>query len=106
MLSLATLLDNPALELRLLVPGPAGALGREALWVHNTELPDPSPYVREGEIVLTNGLWLQETTATEFAASVRRAGAAGIVFGLRKETPATPPELVAACERQGMRSRR
>ena len=102
MLSLATLLDNPALELRLLVPGPAGALGREALWVHNTELPDPSPYVREGEIVLTNGLWLQETTAAEFAASVRRAGAAGIVFGLRKETPATPPELVAACERQGM----
>ena len=54
MLSLATLLDNPALELRLLVPGPAGALGREALWVHNTELPDPSPYVRAGEIVLTS----------------------------------------------------
>ncbi|MET9315413.1 helix-turn-helix domain-containing protein [Kribbella sp. NPDC003505] len=102
MLSLATLLDNPALELRLLVPGPPGALAGEALWVHNTELPDPSSYVREGEIVLTNGLWLQETTAAAFAASVRRVGAAGIVFGLRKETPVTPPELISACEREGL----
>ncbi|TCO17309.1 purine catabolism regulatory family protein [Kribbella steppae] len=100
MLTLAALIGNPALELRLLVPGPAGALDREALWVHNTELPDPSPYVRAGEIVLTNGLWQDETTASAFAANVRRAGAAGIVFGLRTETPATPEELIEACRRE------
>jgi DNA-binding PucR family transcriptional regulator len=102
MLNLGALLGNPALELRLLVPGPAGALEREALWVHNTELPDPSPYVREREIVLTNGLWLHEATAAAFVTKVREIGAAGIVFGLRTETPATPPELIAACERAGL----
>ncbi|MFI7062430.1 PucR family transcriptional regulator [Kribbella sp. NPDC050124] len=102
MLSLAALIGNPALRLRLLVPGPDGALEREALWVHNTELPDPSPYVRAGEIVLTNGLWLSATSPAAFAASVRRAGAAGIVFGLRTQTPATPAELIEACRAEGL----
>ncbi|HEU4948062.1 MAG TPA: helix-turn-helix domain-containing protein [Kribbella sp.] len=99
MLSLAALIKIPDLELRLLVRGSPGALDREALWVHNTELPDPSPYVREREIVLTNGLWQHETSPAEFAANVRRAGAAGMIFGLREQTPATPVELIAACEK-------
>ena len=30
--------------------------GSEVLWLHNTELPDPSPYIRPTELVLTNGL--------------------------------------------------
>ncbi len=102
MLTLQALLDDPALELRLLVPGPDGALEAEALWPHNTELPDPSPYVRVGEIVLTNGLWLDETTPAEFVGNVRRAGAAGIVFGLRVQTPSTPDALVAACRSAGV----
>ncbi len=33
----------------VLVPGPAGALDREVLWLHNTELPDPSSYIRATE---------------------------------------------------------
>ena len=102
MLSLAALVGNRALELKVLVPGPAGALDREALWVHNTELPDPSPYVRAGEIVLTNGLWHHETSAGAFVASVRRAGGVGIVFGLRQETPVTPDGLVEACRQEGL----
>ncbi|OLF15915.1 PucR family transcriptional regulator [Actinophytocola xanthii] len=97
MLTVRALLDDPSLELRLLHPGASGALDAEVLWVHNTELGDPSPYVRERELVLTNGLWLAETSADGFVASVRRAGAAGIVFGLRTRTPSTPPELLAAC---------
>jgi purine catabolism regulator len=102
MLSLTALLRDPALELDLLVPGAPGQLEREALWVHNTELPDPSPYVREGEIVLTNGLWVQETTPAEFAANVRRAGAAGIIFGLREEAWQVPVGLVDACLKLGL----
>jgi hypothetical protein len=97
MLSLAALLADPRLELRLLVPGPDGALRAEAVWVHNTELPDPSPYVREGELVLTNGLWLETTEPAEFVANVLRARATGIVFGLRAERDRTPAGLVDAC---------
>ncbi|HYH30321.1 MAG TPA: helix-turn-helix domain-containing protein [Pseudonocardia sp.] len=97
MLSLAALLADPALELRLLVEGRAGALSTEAVWVHNTELPDPSPYLREREVVLTNGLWLESTDPAEFVANVRRAGTAGIIFGLRAELDHTPEAMIAAC---------
>jgi hypothetical protein len=95
-LTVRSLLEEPALELRLLVPGPPGALERPVVWVHNTELPDPSTYLREGELVLTNGLWLR-VTPDVFVANVVRGGAVGIVFGLRADTRETPPELVAAC---------
>ncbi|MEV6282400.1 PucR family transcriptional regulator ligand-binding domain-containing protein [Kribbella sp. NPDC051770] len=102
MLTLAVLLQDPSLELDLLVAGADGSLEREVLWVHNTELPDPSPYLREGEIVLTNGLWLPETPPSVFVAAVQRAGAAGIVYGLRAASPQTPDELIRACEQYGV----
>jgi purine catabolism regulator len=96
-LTLRALLADPALELRLLVPGPEDALDTEIVWVHNTELGDPSRYVRERELVLTNGLWLDDAEPAGFVAGARRAGAAGIVFGLRAERTSTPDELVEAC---------
>jgi PucR family transcriptional regulator, purine catabolism regulatory protein len=96
-LTLRSLLADPALELRLLVPGPEGALDAEIVWVHNTELADPSRYVRERELVLTNGVWLDAAEPAEFVAGVRRAGAAGVVFGLTTERTRTPAALVAAC---------
>lgn len=102
MLSLAALLADPALQLRLLVPGPDGALDTEVGWVHNTELPDPSPYVRERELVLTNGLWLDTTDPATFVENVLRARPAGIIFGLRAERASTPPEMVEACRLAGL----
>jgi DNA-binding PucR family transcriptional regulator len=96
-LTLHALLADPALELRLLVPGPDGALDAEVVWVHITELADPSRYVRERELVLTNGLWLDAAEPAGFVSGARRAGAAGIVFGLRAERTSTPEELVEAC---------
>ena len=100
MFSFRSLLADPALTLRLLTDGGPGALEAEVLWVHTTELPDPSPYVRPRELVLTNGLWHHDPDSSErFVASLVRAGAAGVVFGLRIETPHTPDDLVAACER-------
>ncbi|GAA4151156.1 PucR family transcriptional regulator [Actinomadura keratinilytica] len=97
MFSIDSLLRDASLELRVLVPGPEGALEEPIAWVHGTELPDPSRYLRPRELVLTNGLWLGRITAAGFVANVKRARGAGIVFGRRPEAPATPPELVAAC---------
>lgn len=97
MLSLSALLDDPALELRLLVSGRPGALNTEAVWVHNTELPDPSPYLREREVVMTNGLWLDGTDPIDFVANVSQAGAAGIILGLRAHLESTPEPLLEAC---------
>lgn len=102
MLTLRSLLADETLELRVLVSGPPEALDEPVGWVHNTELPDPSRYLRPRELVLTNGLWGDQIDAAGFVANVRRAQAAGIVFGLRPERPATPDELVAACRDFGV----
>lgn len=102
MLGLSALLAEPALELQVLVPGPAGALDHEALWLHNTELPDPSPYIRATEVVLTNGLWRDTTTAAGFVAALQRARAGGLIFGLTEQNPAVPGDLVDACNAADM----
>ena len=102
MFTLASLLEDESLGLSVLVPGPPGALEEPAAWVHNTELPDPSGYVRRRELVLTNGLWDDRIAASGFVANVQRAQAAGIVFGLRSERPTTPEDLVAACRDAGV----
>ena len=97
MLSLAALVSDGALELTLLAPGPPGAAEGEVLWLHNTELPDPSPYIRETELVLTNGLWRATVGAETFVSALVRAHAAGLIFGLTEQTPTVPTELVDAC---------
>jgi hypothetical protein len=100
--TLQALLRRAALELRVLVPGDPGALEAPIAWVHNTELPDPSAYLREGELVLTNGLWIGQVPAARFVRNVKRAKAGGIVFGLRAELPGTPGELIEACRAEGL----
>lgn len=100
MLTLARLLQQPELELTLLVGG--DGVDRELLWLHNTELHDPSHYLRPGELVLTNGMWAAETTAESFVEAVARADGAGIVYGLRTDAPTTPDALVDACRRAGL----
>ncbi|MBC2640743.1 helix-turn-helix domain-containing protein [Rhodococcus wratislaviensis] len=102
MLSLGALLADTALELTLLVRGAGDIDADEVLWLHNTELPDPAPYIRETELVLTNGLWQTSVTADAFVDSLVTARASGLVFGLTEQTPRVPPALVTACENARM----
>ena len=66
MLTLRTLLDEMELGLT------TGEEGAEApvRWVHITELPDPTPWLSGGELILTTGLQL---TSEELPARVRAA---------------------------------
>ena len=48
----------------------AERLEREVRWVHVTELADPRPYVREDELVLTNGVWLDATDPATYVARI------------------------------------
>jgi sugar diacid utilization regulator len=101
-LTFRALLDDAALELDLLAPGEPGDTDREVLWLHNTELPDPSPYVRATELVLTNGLWRDVASAADFVAALRRARASGLIFGLTETTPTVPDDLLDACTDAGL----
>jgi purine catabolism regulator len=74
-------------------------LEREVRWVHITELPDPSPYLRERELVLTNGLPLRGGGAARYVRRLLDRDVSGLVYGRLAESPDVPPRLVAACRR-------
>jgi purine catabolism regulator len=84
-------------ELGLRVLWGAERLEREVRWVHVTELADPRPYIRDDELVLTNGVWLDATDPATYVARLADTQACGLMFGLLAERPEAPPELAAAC---------
>ena len=53
-LTVAALLAHRELEL---VPLVRGDLDRVIRWVHSSEMPDPSAYLRGDEVVLSAGIW-------------------------------------------------
>jgi purine catabolism regulator len=70
-------------------------------WVHATDQPNPAPYLRGGEIVLTDGLWLAGgTTPTEYVRRLADVSVAAIGFGLIEGNPPPPAALVRACRRR------
>lgn len=97
MLSLAKLVADESLGLKVVTAGADSSFDVEVLWLHNTELPDPSSYIRQSELVLTNGLWQGAVSAADFVDAVVRARASGIMFGLTVQTHAVPTELIEAC---------
>lgn len=102
MLTISRLVADPELGLRVMTPELTERLEAEISWLHTTELPDPSRYIRPGELVLTNGLWLPHVSADQFVDAVARAGAAGLVYGLTAQTPVLPEGLVALCVSRGL----
>ena len=98
MLTLRTLLEEMELAL---------ATGEEAAdapvrWVHITELPDPTPWLSGGELILTTGLQL--TTADLQREFVRRLAdhqLAGLGFGVGFKHEAVPEPLADEAEKRG-----
>ena len=72
-------------------------------WLFVTELRDPSPYLRGGDLVATNGLWRRRRTDSRaFVERLARQGASGLVYGLEARTSRTPEDLVEACREHGL----
>jgi purine catabolism regulator len=86
----------PGMPLRLL----AGATNAERpiRWVHVSELEDPTPWLKGGELLLTTGMGVGATPAKQRAYVKRLADAdlAGIGFGLGFSHDATPRSLITA----------
>jgi DNA-binding PucR family transcriptional regulator len=99
-LTLRQFIEDPDLRIDLAVD--TGNLDTEIRWSHVTELPDPRPYLGKGELVLTNGLWLEDCPPAEFSRRLAESGAVGLVFGLRHSVADVPPDLVAACADNGL----
>jgi DNA-binding PucR family transcriptional regulator len=99
-LTVAQLLSQRELELAPLV---SGDLDRVITWVHSSEMPDPSAYLRGGEVVLSAGIWFWAGSSPQtFAEGLAGAGAAAVGFGTSPLVPTVPTALVDACTEHGL----
>ena len=93
------LLDVPGLGLRLLTD--VSGIDRVIRHVYTTDLPDPSRYLTQGDLVLTGMIWCREPgDADLFVRALVRAGAG--VLGAGEALGDVKPELIQACGRHGI----
>jgi len=100
-LTVGDLLKTPGLDIRLM----AGASGTSGpiRWVHVSELEDPTPWLKGGEILLTTGMGIGKTPARQraYVDRLRRAGLAGLGFGTGFSFRSIPKPLADAADRVG-----
>lgn len=102
--TLAALLAHPGLAIApVTVPGGGEVVIR---WAHGSDLADPSPFLSEGQLLLTTGLqFADDAGADEYLEYVTRLVGAGVValgFGTEVVRDGTPPLLVEACAAVGV----
>lgn len=115
-----TLLDRTDLALGLLTPADAlapGALETPVVWAHTSDLPDPTPFLDAGHVLLTTGTQFGDASggadvpaaasdddafADAYVRRLREAGVAALGFGTEVIRAGTPDALVAACIAQGL----
>src|SRR5215211_8935778 len=98
MLTVRTLVTQVGLELA------AGEDRADApvRWVHITELPDPTPWLSGGELLLTTGIQLRDEAAQrEFVRRLSEHQLAGLGFGTGFDHRELPPPLVDAAASLG-----
>jgi purine catabolism regulator len=93
------ILRLPGLALKL-VAGEAG-VSRPIRWVHVSELEDPTPWLRGGELLLTTGMALGKTPARQrtYVERLAAAGLAGLGFGVGFSYAKVPKAVADAAER-------
>ncbi|NQX13296.1 PucR family transcriptional regulator ligand-binding domain-containing protein [Microbacteriaceae bacterium VKM Ac-2855] len=102
--TLRSLLDQPDFHLHPLAAlGPeSAALDAPVTWVHSSDLIDPTPWLEEGQILLTDGVHFTAESTDAFSADyVQRLRARGILalgFATRIAHDTVPEALVNACE--------
>lgn len=80
---------------------PSADLDRRISWVHSSELPDPTPYLDGGELLLTTGLG-PAADPDRYVARLARHGLAGLGFGTGLGHDECFPAVTAACAREGL----
>ena len=98
MLTIADIIGLPQLELE--VAGGGDGRGRAVRWAHISELDDPTPWLRGGELLLTTGRPLQADPGG-YVERLAHHGLAGICLGLGFGLERMPDEAAAAADRLG-----
>ena len=100
-LTVRDILAVPGLALRL-AAGESG-IDRPVRWVHISELEDPTPWLKGGELLLTTGTGIGTTPAEQrvYVKRLADAGLASLGVGLGFSVEKLPKALVTAAERAG-----
>jgi purine catabolism regulator len=100
-ITVGDMLDLPGLGLTLVAGG--SGLDNPIRWAHISELQDPTPWLKGGELLLTTGMGLAGSPALQRAYIRRLVGAnlAGLGFGLGLGFDEVPPAIKRAAEREG-----
>lgn len=99
MLTVRDLVDDLELEM---LSGQAGA-DTPVRWVHITELPDPTPWLSGGEMILTTGLQLKTAKRQrDFARLLCDHHLAGVGFGTGFEHDTVPDALLEEARAVGL----
>jgi hypothetical protein len=76
-------------------------------WVHSSDLVDPTPFLSEGQVLLTTGTHFPSESHAgyfyrDYISRLRARGIIGLGFGTDVIREGTPAELVRACSEQGL----
>lgn len=105
--TLRSLLHRADLRLRLLT-GDDSALDAPLSWLHSSDLEDPTPFLADGQGLLTTGTQfgadreVSAAVADAYVARLRRRGVVALGFGTEVVRAGTPAELVDACTGHGV----
>lgn len=100
--TLRQLIHEPGLGITLLTG--EGHLDDEVRWVATNEHPDPTPFLKPGDLLLTTGIHLPTTTQQIRAYTDRlvSSGAVALGLGVGLGHPTTPRRLTSAAQRSGL----
>ncbi len=100
-LTVRDLVEDPALGIDVAVLG--AGIDTPVRWAHSTELLDPRPYLRGGEVVLTVGSGLTgPERCIAFVEVLAECGAAALGLGVGDVHAAPPDALREACASTGL----
>lgn len=107
--SIRDLLGSSRLRLRLVCPETpdADAVGEEIVWVHSSDLADPTPFLDRGQLLLTDGsqfsLEASDGSAEDaYVDRLVRHGIRGLGFATQVLHETIPETVTEACRRQGL----
>lgn len=91
---------DPGLEVHA-VAGHRG-LDRPIRWAHVTELSDPTPWMRGGELVLSAGMGVGPRGHAAYVRRIHDAGCVGLAFAIDVWMEEIPEEILAEGDRLGL----
>jgi Purine catabolism regulatory protein-like family len=101
MLTVRDIADLPGLGLELTAG--SGGSDNPIRWVHVSELPDPTPWLEGGELLITTGLGIGELSRPqrEYVRRLAQHGLAGLAFGVGFGWAEPPAALADEAEQVG-----